>query len=327
MEIVRKKICLDEFLSHRQGLVPYIKKNDEDQGIQYINTITSNSNYGGFPCDFALMSRNKKIDENTGLSIFDDKELSRFRYVDIINEYSRYLDKINNGIILKKIIYNKEIVEYLDCITSSNTITHVISAVRWVVYNGDISFFDCLPVDASFFTSSDNETYYFNESINDLKQILLEKQTGDRTFGLRATPEPIPQPGIDDIEPEPEDEPEIESGITADEEKILNKTLEQDKVVDYCNNNRAKYNLRKQRMNLSFKDIKDLIDFNEYFFDKDIKAFKLIKNDNELNIIYNDNDVIKAVIHIYVANSQFENFTPVSTYFQHEDIQNKKRKV
>lgn len=225
MEIVRKKICLDEFLSHRQGLVPYIKKNDEDQGIQYINTITSNSNYGGFPCDFALMSRNKKIDENTGLSIFDDKELSRFRYVDIINEYSRYLDKINNGIILKKIIYNKEIVEYLDCITSSNTITHVISAVRWVVYNGDISFFDCLPVDASFFTSSDNETYYFNESINDLKQILLEKQTGDRIFGLRATPEPIPQPGIDDIEPEPEDEPEIESGITADEEKILNKIL------------------------------------------------------------------------------------------------------
>ena len=110
-------------------------------------------------------------------------------------------------------------------------------------------------------------------------------------------------------------------------EKILNKTLEQDKVVDYCNNNRAKYNLRKQGMNLSFKDIKDLIDFNEYFFDKDIKAFKLIKNDNELNIIYNDNDVIKAVIHIYVANSQFENFTPVSTYFQHEYIQNKKRKV
>lgn len=242
METIRKKICLDEFLSHRPGLMPYIKKDDEDQGIQYIDTITSESNYGGFPCDFALISRVKRIDENTGLSVVDEEELSRFRYLDIINGYSEYLDKIENGVILRKIYYSEENLLHLDCSNLENTVTSKTQSVKWVrSKTNNVSFFDCLPVDASFLVSSDSETYFFNQNINDLKTQLLEKLGTDITLNNQASgitndgnggialkaaaPQNIDE--IEDVEePQPSnDTPDETITLTEDEMKLLNKIV------------------------------------------------------------------------------------------------------
>lgn len=176
METIRKKICLDEFLSHRPGIMPYIKKDDDNHEIQYVDTITSDSNYGQFPCDFVLMSVTKRADLNTGLNYTDEKELSRLKYIDIINKYSKYFDKIENGKILRKIVFNDEKVEYLDCINSANTVSSIVQSVKWSPTKIDnISIFNCLPVDASFFILNNDGNYYFNENINNLKNSLLLK--------------------------------------------------------------------------------------------------------------------------------------------------------
>ena len=88
MEVVRKKICFDKLLSHRNGIVPYILKDNEDTSINYVNTISSQSNYNSFPCDFALIDSHVVFDKETGLSYRENIEVSRLRYLDVISWYN-----------------------------------------------------------------------------------------------------------------------------------------------------------------------------------------------------------------------------------------------
>lgn len=112
-------------------------------------------------------------------------------------------------------------------------------------------------------------------------------------------------------------------------EEIKNTTLEQDQVLDYCTSNKDTLNLRDRNMNLTVKDIKDLINFGgDFFYDTDIKVFSLIRNGNELNIIYNENGIIKDIVNIYLSNKDYNDFIPVKTYFNsRNNVEYKKRKV
>ena len=67
METIRKKICLDDFLSHRPGIMPYCEKDSENSDIIYINSVGAESNYGSFVCDFVLIDSFYNTD-STGLT-------------------------------------------------------------------------------------------------------------------------------------------------------------------------------------------------------------------------------------------------------------------
>lgn len=108
-----------------------------------------------------------------------------------------------------------------------------------------------------------------------------------------------------------------------------NTTLEQDNLLNYFDNNREILGLRNCGMNLIVKDIKNLINFEQRFYNQQIDTFNLIKNGNELNIIYNDNGIIKCVVNFFVIPRNYtDNYIPINTYFNHVNSnQYEKRKV
>lgn len=82
MEIIRKKICLDDYRSRTFGIVPYIEYNGTSSIIE---TMGSNGNYGGFP-----------------INPYIDGEY--VNYFDIMRKYHFIMNEYRNGIRLKRIV-------------------------------------------------------------------------------------------------------------------------------------------------------------------------------------------------------------------------------
>ena len=180
METIRKKICTDKLLSHRNGLVPYIKKDDEDTEIKYVSTVSSESNYGSFPCDFTIIDSHMVFDKESGISYRENVEVSRLRYLDVISMYSKCNDIVKNGIVLKKIPYaenpnpcgptenEQEISDSPDRGETPPTPEPIIEPCdtncAWVE-DENVSIFNCELVDSSFFVKNDSGVYFINEDV------------------------------------------------------------------------------------------------------------------------------------------------------------------
>lgn len=185
METIRKKICVDNFLSHRPGVMPYIKKDSYDNSITYIEGTEDNSNYGNFACDFVLIDSSLVYDSDTGLSYRENTELSRLRYLDILRMYNRYYEIVNNGVILKKGVYSGETTEYIDCVDPTNNIVSNNVFYRWTtIGTEDKSIYDCIPVNSKFFNKDSLGGYFFGGPEEELANILAE-----RRFNLVITEE------------------------------------------------------------------------------------------------------------------------------------------
>lgn len=164
MEVVRKKICFDKLLSHRNGIVPYILKDNEDTSINYVNTISSQSNYNSFPCDFALIDSHVVFDKETGLSYRENIEVSRLRYLDVISWYNDCDDIVKNGIILKKIPYDEVDVTHIECLENDRVITtNINNTFAWVATEDEVSIYDCNFVDISFLKKRNDKFYLFDK--------------------------------------------------------------------------------------------------------------------------------------------------------------------
>lgn len=86
MEIIRKKICIDDYRSRVIGMLPYVEYNS---GKLILSGHTSNGNYGNFPIN-PLINGSTKI------------------YMDMMRNYYFLKEQFRNGLKLKKIIRNKE---------------------------------------------------------------------------------------------------------------------------------------------------------------------------------------------------------------------------
>lgn len=173
MEIIRKKICTDKLLSHRNGIVPYIPKDKDFSGVTYVSTVASESNYGSFPCDFTFIDSHVVFDNETGISYRENNELGRLRYLDVISMYNECNEIVKNGTILKKIHYTEDVnscdTESGDngnrLINTGNTnpaTQDCYTDCAWIETD-EISKFSCRIVDNYFLSESDNGIYTINE--------------------------------------------------------------------------------------------------------------------------------------------------------------------
>lgn len=163
METIRKKICLDDFLSHRPGIMPYCEKDSENSDIIYINSVGAESNYGSFVCDFVLIDSFYHTD-STGLTSRKNTELDRLRYIDIINRYNRYVKEVNKGVVLRRINYSITNTAYLDCENPENSIEHHVSTYRWVTTGVEnATLHQCCPIPSYLLIFDDNSNYFCKE--------------------------------------------------------------------------------------------------------------------------------------------------------------------
>lgn len=169
MEPIRKKICFDDFLSYRDGLMPYNLMDNTDNSIKYAKTPSDYGNYNSFPCDLVITNYTESTtDELTGLPYRNRTELSRLRYMDIIHWYNESLKSIDNGFVLKRVTY-KETPETLPINCSNRQSANSTTKKRWVRLNNiDKSIFECYMVDSAMLKKV--EDFYYYDEINTLKK-------------------------------------------------------------------------------------------------------------------------------------------------------------
>lgn len=220
METIRKKICFDRFVSHRNGISPYISKDTDDVSIKYITDVTSDSNYGSFPCDFVLNRSNYDYDSETDLYLRKDTEISRLRYFDVLRWYNNVNEIIGQGIFLKRIDYSYENITFEECtdvneplsncgvVVSSTTETETVTSSLWLVDDSNVkSIFDCTLVDLLLFKKESNGVYSYNEqNTNKYKEITEQSVSGpdnlpedDRKFVEKMDYYVIGSGDVDDI--------------------------------------------------------------------------------------------------------------------------------
>ena len=181
MDIVRKKICFDKFISHRDGIMPYYKKNGNDSDISYVTEENKDNNYGNFASDYVLINETIRVDELSGLEVIEKNELARMKYADVIKKYNTIKELLKNAVIVKKILYNETEIEYTDCV-NGNIYGETRELVKWttnftdeitlndfIIPNGgpiaiDISRQDRNLLNQEYLSIDKNNEYHLNES-------------------------------------------------------------------------------------------------------------------------------------------------------------------
>ncbi len=111
------KICIDKSRSHVQGLLPYVRYDEDDSSAQFVNGSDPNGNWGGFPYDIAKTSRSIGRGEDAYYGItyqtkprtqFKGNHESRLRYCDIMLRYNRIQEALRNAILTKAVIKKVE---------------------------------------------------------------------------------------------------------------------------------------------------------------------------------------------------------------------------
>ena len=179
MEIIRKKICFDKSLSHRNGLVPFYTKGVDNSEMVYVTGGNENGNYGNFACDFVLINAFSKTNPNTGLDEMEKVELSRLRHVDIIRKYNRLKELLKRGVIVKKVKYTNTVIDFYDCVNDRYPTTETEST-KWVSkFPENVSIFDCKVIDGKYFRYDAERGYVLNElfiETRDRVQYLLDNE-------------------------------------------------------------------------------------------------------------------------------------------------------
>lgn len=162
METIRKKICFDKALSHRNGLAPFYAKESDNPEIVYVTGGNENGNYGNFACDFALVNAISKTNPNTGLDEMEKVELSRLRYTDIIRNYNRLKEIFKNSVIVKKVKYTETVVDFYDCVNDRYSTTDM-EGTKWVdKFQEDVPMFECKAIDGKYFCYDAEKGYTVN---------------------------------------------------------------------------------------------------------------------------------------------------------------------
>lgn len=187
METIRKKVCFDRLVSHRNGISPYVSKDSDDVNIKYVTDITSESNYGSFPCDFVLNNSIYYTDPETGLNTRKSDEISRLRYADVIRWYNDVNEIIRKGEFLNRIDYNYENVTFEECtdvsdplnncgvVTSSVTESELVETSLWLSDKSNVeSMFNCILVDFLFFKKVKDGVYSYDEKNTEKYKLIKE---------------------------------------------------------------------------------------------------------------------------------------------------------
>lgn len=103
------KISIDKSRSHIQGLLPFVRYNDDDSIPQFVSPSDANGNWGNFPYDIARVKNEVKRGEgvfyalsySTGIKPVNEN--ARLRYCDIILRYNRIQEQLRNGIKTKSV--------------------------------------------------------------------------------------------------------------------------------------------------------------------------------------------------------------------------------
>ena len=187
METIRKKICFDRLISHRNGISPYVSKDSDDVNIKYVTDITSDSNYGSFPCDFVLNSSIYYTDPETGLNTRKNDEISRLRYADVLRWYNDVNEIIRKGEFLNRINYNYENITFVECtevddplnncgvVSSSTTESELVETSLWLSDKSNVeSMFNCVLVDFLFFKKTKDGIYSYDEKNTEKYKLITE---------------------------------------------------------------------------------------------------------------------------------------------------------
>ena len=220
METIRKKICFDKLISHRNGISPYVSKGIDDVNVKYVTDITSKSNYGSFPCDFVLNSSIYYTDEETGLNTRKNTEISRLRYSDVLRWYNEVNNIIRQGEFLKRIDYNYENVIFEECtdvsnpldncgvVTSSVTESELVETSLWLADKSNAeTMFNCVVVDFLFFKKYKDGIYSYDEKNTEKYKLITENSVlpledlpeDDRKFVEKMNYYVIGNGNVDDV--------------------------------------------------------------------------------------------------------------------------------
>ena len=165
MDTTRKQVNIDGILSHRNGIMPYIRVGENE--INFVETISSEGNYGHFVCDFVLVSGGT-YSNGLGVDIRKEAELHRMRYLDIIRRYNFTVRQLSDSVVLKKEETVEDTVDYLNCSANTSSVTHT-EGYRWTVEGTEtLTPYNCEPVDKSFFYESDG--FYYFDTVNTVEK-------------------------------------------------------------------------------------------------------------------------------------------------------------
>lgn len=90
MDKVHKIVNIDNSRSHRTGLLPFVHYNTSANTICNVNGSDTNGNHGHYVCDFVILDKVTR------------KEISRLRYLDVLNKYRFIQEQLNNAAYVQK---------------------------------------------------------------------------------------------------------------------------------------------------------------------------------------------------------------------------------
>ena len=155
MDKIEKIICVDNSRSHRNGLLPFVYYNKDNEYIVDVTGDNINGNFGQYVCDFAIFN--------------GDEEISRLKYLDVIQRYNFIQEQIRNGILVKKVPSVFRDLEKIGCNNENETIinsgeTYVFITDFEELYTKRIYEFQ--PIDINLFYEENGVYKYINKSLD-----------------------------------------------------------------------------------------------------------------------------------------------------------------
>lgn len=146
MDRIVKNICVDNCRSHRNGLLPFVLYNG-DGGIYEVDGTMRNGNYGQYVCDFTIYS--------------GDTEISRLKYLDVINKYNFIQEQLRNAVFVKKYNYTYEEITKIIC-GGDNELNTVTETRFKTEFDEEYSKtkYSFIPVDTNYFVNVKDEYIY-----------------------------------------------------------------------------------------------------------------------------------------------------------------------
>lgn len=176
MDKIYKTINADNSRSHRTGLLPFVRFNGCG-GIENVTALNIDGNYGEYVCDFCI------FDESDGKK----SEITRMRYLDVLNWYNKSNEILKNSQFVKKVTITTSTISNINCgnnnYSDDNTVITKETTTKTVFHEKsvDVNNFDrytFVPIDSIYVTLND-DFYVFNEPHQYTEAI--KKGENDRT--------------------------------------------------------------------------------------------------------------------------------------------------
>lgn len=107
MEKIHKTINIDNSRSHRNGLLPFVRFNEDSTVIEEVTASNVNGNYGQYVCDFTFYD----YDSSTLKATIE----SRLKYLDVLSKYNFIQEQLRNAVYVKKYTFNNNEIVFQDC--------------------------------------------------------------------------------------------------------------------------------------------------------------------------------------------------------------------